>query len=180
MSSRVHKNKRGLSEVISYILLIAISIAMSVAVYSWLKTYVPTESVNCDDGTSIFIKNISYDCSGKTLTLTVQNNGKFGIDGYFIHVSNNPSPDALATVDISGKITNGGIIFGNSIKFSNSMENSLSPEELHNVIVSTFNVQSFGAIYRVELIPFRMQDIDNKKRVVSCSDAKVTETLTCN
>jgi len=174
------RNRSGLSEVISYILLIAISIAMSVAVYSWLRTYVPTESVSCNDGTSIFIKNISYDCSGKTLTLTVQNNGKFGIDGYFIHVSNNPSSDALATVDISNKITNGGIIFGNSIKFSNSVENSLSPEESHNTIISTFNVQSFGTLYRVELIPFRMQDIDNKKRVVSCSDAKVTETLTCN
>ena len=176
------KNKKGLSEVISYILLIAVSIAMSIAVYQWLKTYVPTESVTCNDGTSIFIKTISYQCSvnPKLLTVTVENNGKFGIDGYFIHASNNPDPNALATVDISGKVTKGGIIFGNSIEFSNTVENSLSPEEEHNIQISSFNVQSFGTLYKLEIIPFRMQVVDNKKRIVSCSDAKVEETLTCN
>jgi hypothetical protein len=174
------KNKRGLSEVISYILLIVIAIVMSILVYQWLRTYVPTESVACNDGTSIFIKNISYDCTKHTLSVTVQNNGKFGIDGYFIHASNNPDSDALATVDISSKITAGGIIFGNSIRFSDSMDNSLSPEDVHNVQVSTFNVTSFGGLYKIEITPFRMQTVDNKKRVVSCSDAKVDETLTCN
>jgi hypothetical protein len=174
------RNRSGLSEVISYILLIAISIVMSVMVYQWLRTYVPTESVACPEGTSIFMKNISYDCSAKTLTATIQNNGKFGIDGYFIHVSNSSNSEALATIDISSKITKGGTIFGNSIKFSNSVENSLSPEESHNIIISSFNVQSYGTLYRIEIIPFRMQEIDNKKRVVSCSNAKVQESLVCN
>jgi hypothetical protein len=175
----VHKkNRRGLSEVISYILLIAISIAMSIMVYQWLRTYVPADSVKCSDGTSIFIKDISYSCSG-TLTLTVQNNGKFGIDGYFIHVSTSPNTDALATIDISSKITSGGTTFGNSIRFSNVIENSLSPEDLHNVQISSFNVQSYGTLHKVEITPFRMQEVSNKKRLVSCSEAKVEETLVC-
>ena len=36
--------------------LIAVSIAMSVVVFQWMKTYVPTDSVKCPDGTSFFIK----------------------------------------------------------------------------------------------------------------------------
>jgi hypothetical protein len=176
------KNRRGLSEVISYILLIVVSIVMSVMVYQWLRTYVPTGSISCPDGTSIFLKNISYDCSvAKTLTLTIQNNGKFGIDGYFIHVSTNPNQSVLAIIDISGNVTSGGIIFGNSIRFSDRIDNSLSPEELHNTQISSFNIKSYGgALTKVEITPFRMQVVDNKKRVVSCNDAKLEETLICN
>ena len=151
---------------------------MSVVVFQWMKTYVPTDSVKCPDGTSFFIKSVTYDCVGKTLTLTLQNNGKFGIDGYFIHVSDKQNEE-LATIDISGKLTNGGLIYGNSIRFSDLIENSLSPEDLHNVGVSSFDVSSYNTLYKLEIIPTRLDVISNKKRFVSCGESKVEEQLKC-
>ncbi len=176
---KMKRDKRGISIVIGYILLIAVSMTMSILVYQWLKTYVPTDSVKCSEGTSLFIKSVDYDCTSKILTLTLQNNGKFGIDGYFIHVSDKPNEE-LATIDISSKLSSGGTISGNSVRFSETIENSLSPEDLHNVQISSFNVQSYGTLSKVEIIPTRMETISNKKRIVSCGGSKVEEQLACS
>lgn len=182
------KHKRGLSLIIGYILLVAISIVMSIVVYQWLKTYVPTESIECDDGTSIFISDISYNCALGTLGITVKNNGKFSVNGYFIRVSNNPAEE-IATIDISSKIIAemGGSTYGNtnSIAFSDSTctsdcENTLTPGPPTNTRALTFGVSDYGSsLMKIELIPTRIQEIDNKKRLVSCGDAKIEETFAC-
>lgn len=169
------KNKRGLSLVISYVLLIAVSITVSILVYQFLKTYVPKDTVVCADGTSLLVNDIS--CSSSVLSVTVINNGRFGINGYYIHVSTSPSQQ-LATTDLSGKITSGGQSFGNSVQFSNT-ENSLSPGDTK---ISTFNVANMGMnFYTVEITPTRQEVIDNVKRFATCSDAKTTwkDTVTC-
>ncbi len=172
-------NKRALSIVIGYILLIAISIVMSIIVYQWLKTYVPKDTAKCSEGTSFFIKEISYNCTSKKLDITVKNNGKFSINGYFIHVSNSSNPDVLATIDISRNITDGGIVSGSSITFSDTIKNALTPEEPTNAKLCSFNIAGYSQLYKIEIIPTRMQEIDNKERLVSCGDAKVEETLSC-
>ncbi len=179
MLLQAKKNKRGISMVIGYILLIAISIVMSIIVFQWLKTYVPKESINCPEGTSIFIKEVHYNCTKKELDITIRNNGKFGIDGYFIHVSNK-SDEEIATIDISSNITEGGIISGSSVRFSELIENALSPGDTGNTITSHFNVAGYGTLYKVEIIPTRIQEEDNKKRVVSCSNAKTEQDLACS
>ncbi|MDP7520887.1 MAG: hypothetical protein QF567_01490, partial [Candidatus Pacearchaeota archaeon] len=52
------KNKRGISVMIGYILLISSLVVMGTIVYNWMKTFVPTETISCPDGVSIYIKNI--------------------------------------------------------------------------------------------------------------------------
>ncbi len=170
------KNRKGLSEVIGYILLISISIIMSVVVFQWLRTYVPKDSPKCAEGTSLFIKEILYDCTNSKLNVSVRNNGKFSINGYFIHVSNKAN-ETLATIDISSNITFGGNISGNSVVFSQLAENSLAPA---GIKTCSFNVANLGTLYRLEIIPIRIQEVDGRKRVVSCGDSKVEETLACN
>jgi membrane-bound inhibitor of C-type lysozyme len=171
------KNKRGVSIVIGYVLLIAVSIVMSILVYQWLKTYVPADTLHCPDGTSAFIKDVSYNCAAKTLTITLQNNGKFSLAGFFIYVST--SSESLATIDLSSKLTSGGTISGNSVWYTTS-ENSFSPEYPNNEKTSVFNVAAYGSTLKgLEIIPIRLQEEDNKKRIVSCSDAKIKEVLAC-
>jgi hypothetical protein len=171
------RNKRALSIVIGYILLITISIVMSVIVFQWLKTYVPKDTIKCSEGTSVFIKDISYDCTRMRLNVTVKNSGKFSVNGYFIHASNKTNEE-LATIDLSSKIIAGGNVSGSSITFSQS-QNSLTPDEPTNTKKSIFNVTGYGTLYRIEIIPTRFQEEDGKNRFVSCGDAKITETLTC-
>ncbi len=170
------KNRKGLSIVISYVLLIAVSITVSILVYQFLKTYVPKDTVTCADGTSLLVNDIS--CSSSTLSVTVTNSGRFGINGYYIHVSTSPSQQ-LAAIDLSGKIKSGGASYGGSVAFSNT-ENSLSPGSTQ---VSTFDVTGMGMnFYTVEITPTRQEVIDNVKRFATCSDAKTTwkDTVTCS
>jgi hypothetical protein len=173
------KNRKGLSVVIGYVLLISISIVMSIIVYQWLKTYVPKDVVACPEGTSIFIKDVYYDCTGNFLNVTIKNNGKFSINGYFIHVSNITDLEALATIDIASRITEGGNVSGSSVIFSLLTENLLTPEDTSNTRTTVFNVSGYGTLYKVEIIPTRIQEYEKKKRLVSCSNAKVRELLTC-
>jgi FlaG/FlaF family flagellin (archaellin) len=171
------KNKKGLSIVIGYVLLIAVSVVMSIIVYQWLKTYVPKDVIKCDEGTSVFIRDVHYDCVNSILNITIKNNGRFSVDGYFIHVSNKTNEE-LAVIDISSKIISGGNISGNAIRFSDWTENSLAPED-NNVRSSSFNVAGYGTLTKVEIIPTRIQKVDGKNKFVSCGDSKVEETLTC-
>jgi len=82
-------NKKAVSEIVSYVLLISITFAISGIVYSWLVFYVtPGEEIKCDDGVSLTIRNYEYNCSTKQLNLTLQNRGLFNFDGYIIRVNN--------------------------------------------------------------------------------------------
>jgi FlaG/FlaF family flagellin (archaellin) len=174
------KNKKGLSIVIGYVLLIAISIVMSILVYQWLKTYVPTESLKCDDGTNLLIKSVLYNCTNFMLTVDVKNNGKFSIDGYYIHVSK--TSEGLAIIDLSNNLTSGGSTYGNAIRLSPAshlVENILTPDEPNNEKISSFNTTGYGTLQRIEIIPTRFQDVSGKKRFISCSDSKVEAVLNC-
>ena len=174
-----YKNRKGISMIIGYVLLIAVSIVMSILVYQWIKTYVPTESLECSEGTSIFIRTINYDCENSTLSITLKNNGKFSINGFYIRVSNK-SGEELAAIDISSRLLDGGIISATSIVFSELVENALTPDEPSNLKILSFNVSGLGQLYTLEIVPIRLQVIEDKKQSLSCSNAKIEEDLICN
>ena len=76
-------NKRGVSIVVGYVLLITIVIAIAGIVYSWLRWYVtPGEDISCPDGVSLVIKE--YECVGDILNLTIKNKGRFSFDGFVV------------------------------------------------------------------------------------------------
>ncbi len=152
---------------------------MSVIVFQWLRTYVPKDTGTCSEGTSIFVKEIYYDCTNSKLDVTIKNNGKFSVNGYFIRASNK-SGEEIATMDLSKNLTDGGVISGNSITFSDSVENALTPEEPTNTKTVSFDVKGYSLLYKIEIIPTRIQYIDNKKRLISCGDAKIEEALSCD
>jgi hypothetical protein len=88
--SRLGKNKSALSNIVAYVLLISITIALSVIVYNWLRPYVSGDEVEtCSDGVNIIIR--SYQCfegSGGRLHVTLKNKGRFSVDGYILRVHN--------------------------------------------------------------------------------------------
>ena len=175
------KNRIGLSAVIGYVLIIAISITMSIVVYSWLKTFVPAQELKCPDGTSVFIRDLAYTCTpgAETLNITLKNNGKFSVNGYFIQVSNDSNLDALPTIDISSRIRLGGNVSANSIVFSYLIYNYLTPGEPTNVRMSSFNVSGYGRLYKVSITPSRIEEQGTKKKSVICSAAKIEEEIAC-
>ena len=87
------KNKKGISAIIAYVLLISISIALSIMVFNWLKFYVDEPTVNeCPEGVSIVVSD--YICSHggpgnatSRLNVTLKNKGRFTIDGFKLGVN---------------------------------------------------------------------------------------------
>jgi len=172
------KNRKGVSIMVGYVLLVVFAVVLSVVVYQWIKTYVPGESLQCSDGVSVFVKEVSYDCSNNQFNITIKNNGRFSILGYFIHAANE-SAQEIATIDLSQYINDSfeGQKFGNSIAFTLAQTNSFSPSDEKKVV---FNLPTeINELKLLQIIPTRLQEIDNKNRFVSCGDAKIKETIVC-
>lgn len=164
-------SRRGISVVIGYVLLVTFAVVMGGIIYQWMKTYVPKDSLECNDGVSIFLKE--YSCNNLELNLTLKNNGRFNVAGYFIHATND-SEQELAVIDLSQDIIKGGNKVGNMIRFGFVDDNSMKPNDEKK---SIFSLSS--EIYSIEIIPVRFQVEDNKKRLVSCGTSKIKEKITC-
>jgi hypothetical protein len=168
------RNKKGLSVVVGYVLLIVFVVFLGVVVYNWMKTYVPQDDLNCPEGTSLFIKD--YNCTTNSqLNLTLKNNGKFNVGGYFIRVTNT-SGVGLATIDLSKNITSGeDFLAPTGVKFGGA-ENSLPP---NYDATHVFNISDYTNIYSVEIVPIRWQEEARRKRLVSCKTSIIRENLIC-
>lgn len=172
------KNKKGVSIMVGYVLLVTFVIILGAIVYQWMKTYVPTDEIECPDGVSIFIED--YECSGSYLNLTLKNNGKFNIGGYFIYATNS-SEQELATIDLSGyhsdedsQLAPTGIKLGGI----EGRDNTLTPNEEE---IEIYDLSEFGdTIYAIEIVPIRWQEENNRIRLVSCSDAEIRESIVCS
>ena len=81
-------DKRGVSLMVSYVILISIAIGLSIGVYVWLKDYAQlNEKIDCKEGTSLILEDYNVG-GGNTISLDVKNNGLFSIDGFILTVSN--------------------------------------------------------------------------------------------
>ena len=126
------KNKKGISVIVGYVLLIALGIVMSVIVYSYLRTYVPKEPVACPEETSIAIRDFICNNNSYSLNLTLRNNGNFNVNGFFIYGTTTPTQE-LAVQDLSVLTNNNSNVsetgrYGNSVRFYN-IKNSFAPGE---------------------------------------------------
>jgi len=160
-----------MSIMIGYVLLITFVIFMGVIIYNWMKGYVPQEDLNCPDDVSLFIKD--YDCSTTQLNLTLKNNGKFQVGGYFIRATNSPQ-QGLAIIDLSFNITTGEtVLTPTGVKINNSLDPA--QEVTHKFDISHVT----PLVYSIEIIPLRWQEQNRRKRMVICKDAKIREDLIC-
>lgn len=178
---KTKKFKKGLSIMVGYVLLVSFAIFISIIVYQQLKTYVPKESLKCPDGVSLFVKDYSYNCATSELNLTIKNNGRFSLGGYFIHATNNSSNQEIATIDVSSAINPSSLYLNPGVLFDliSENQNSLDPdgERIHLYDLSSLNI---GQINLIEISPLRWQTIEERQRVVACSDAKTIEKISCS
>ena len=171
LSSNIFNSKKGLSIMIGYVLLITFAIIIAAIVYNWIVTYVPRDSLKCPEGVSVFAEEAL--CLLTNFELTLKNNGRFDIAGYFIHATNKTGQE-LATIDLSQYLIEGANALSNSIIFIWN-ENAMKPNDEKKVIFEMpTEINSF------EVIPVRFQVENNKKRFVTCSAAKVKEMISCD
>jgi len=160
------RDKRAVSIMIGYILLITFAVVIAGVVFQWLKTYVPKEGIDCPSDVSLYILDYDPDTPGE-LSLTLRNNGKFSVGGIFIYYSTDESQE-IATNDLSEKIDSGGIFINPGIRFDLEFKPGDSDKKI------TFDISSItdDKIYAIEMTPIRWQEEKNKKLLVSCTNAK--------
>jgi hypothetical protein len=178
------KEKKGVSELIGYIILITIALVMGAIIFVWIKSYVPTASLSCQDGVSISVRSFQYDCK-RSLNITIKNTGRFSITGYYIHATNK-SGQELATIDLSNylnqTLSSPSIILNSWISFYGTADNSLPPD---NQITESFYLPmtggklTYGNLTSIEIIAARYETLDNKNKFVTCTGSRITQDFTC-
>lgn len=162
---------------IGYILLISMAIMMSIIVYQWVKTYVPQDSIECQDGVSLFIQGYSYNCTNQNFDLTLKNNGRFDLAGYFVHVTD-AVDEELAVEDISQLNEDVSKRGSGSVSYP-PLQGDINPISAGDTFSDSFNLSSVGQIYSLEIVPLRQETINNRNRAVSCTNARIQEPIQC-
>jgi len=179
------KNKKGVSPVIGYILLIAMVIVMSLIVYEWLRTYVPGEVTECPSGVSVYVKDYNYDCANNQFNFTLRNNGRFSISGYVIRASND-STQEIATISLTPYYNSSDErlqTVGNYIL--NFLDiNAYYPGQEISQHSNAFNLSQGeepfqGKIHKIEIIPIRREDVGGRARNAVCTNARIIEEIVC-
>jgi flagellin-like protein len=172
------KNKRAVSEVIGYVIMVTIAIVLAGIVYTWLRTYVPKEVVECKDSVSLSVDGYKYEVvAGETnrydLSVNFSNTGSFDIEGYYIKVaatdSNTMSLDlSFNLIETDKNTREGGFDY---VRFLDAIDlgkqNSLSPGDKRE---SRF--KNIPGISAIEIIPIRYEDVDGKMEMASCANSK--------
>lgn len=164
-------DKRGVSIVIGYVILVAVAITMSFLVYAWMKSYVPKEKLECPNDVSIRI--VSAKCvpgdgadTYKKIEVEIKNTGLFDINGYIAKGEN--------TQGVLFEISEGTYIFDSSI-----------PGEIGKAKPGYSKINLLGKnkgegdikeeIKSIEVIPIRIQTNKEtgKDETAICGDAVV-------
>lgn len=170
------RQKKAVSTIIGYVLLITFALVIAGVVYQWLKTYVPKEGIKCPDDVSLHISDYAFNKDSGELSLTLKNNGQFSVGGIFIYYSTSESQE-IATNDLSAKIKSGEKFLNPGIALGLTGENSFEPGSDKEII---FDVTGINYIHAIEAIPIRWQEEKNKLQVVSCANAKTKKILDLN
>ncbi len=154
-------NKKGVSVIIGYVLLIVIAISLALLVYAWMKGNLPKEKQQCPDEVSLVIKD--YNCfeNGK-INITLKNNGFFDIDGFIAKISNkSKSLPILALKGVFPVQSNDGqFIFG--VPMNSSQE-----------FTETFDYSNHNLILDLQIMPLKR--IGNK--LVLCENSVIRQKL---
>ncbi|MEX0921118.1 MAG: hypothetical protein WDZ62_02545 [Candidatus Pacearchaeota archaeon] len=178
--NKIYLDKKGISPMIAYILLVVFAIIIGAIVFQWLETFVPAENLQCPEGTSILISEATLNSSNSELKVRLRNNGRFNIVGYFIHITNE-SEEELPTIDISDELDSGEssgnpINSSGAIFFRGGQENPFSPggQELH---IFDLSGSGIGTPYLLSITPTRQQEHDGVSRLVSCGRSRRTTSV---
>ncbi len=174
MISSLQRNKKGVSEIIGYVLLIVIALALSVFVYAYLKLYVPKPSPECQDAIHLTIQNSSCTCiiGGNPpchLDLTLKNRGLFKVHAAYVRAD---EPSKKIKQEISNETSLFLASLGEPALLPGSTITKIYPMKDKT---GSFTAQP-GGNYTLEVQP---AVYDEKSRLIACNNAIITQSLEC-
>jgi len=167
------KNKKAVSLMLSYVILISIVIGLSVGVYAWLKTMsVSPEAVDCSEGTSVILEDYTCHPDGY-IELNLKNNGRFNVTGIILSVGDNPQqvPITYLIPQITGGVIEGHYQFPTPLKpGQNAIAVFTNKEYDVNRVEQEINFQNIEVI---QIQPFIIQ---NSKRI-NCQQSVIKQEI---
>jgi hypothetical protein len=159
----LHRNKKGISAMVGYVLLIIIAVALAAGVFTFLRTFIPKERVECPEEIHIVIQD--YVCSSGVLNLTFSNRGLFTVDGVYVRAGTQEKKvrTPLNDPDAGGKERDKfyiDLVPGNKTTRTYASDQFLTPGE-----------------YVVEVEPGRYSE---EGLWAICERALVTQTIQCD
>lgn len=175
---KMKKNKRGVSIMIGYVLLVSLAVVMGLIAYQWMKTYLPSDIIECPDGASLFVKEYTCDANTRTFNVTLKNNGRFDVAGYYIRVAD--IGETKPTIEIYQNLSSDPLMPGlNNATGAIIYElgnNSLKPgQEKYNSFL--LNKETLNLV-SLDITPVRWQVDNNRNKFVVCTQSTVREILT--
>jgi flagellin-like protein len=157
------QKKKGLSEIVAYVLLIVIAISLSLLVYAWLKGHLPTKTEKCPEDVSLIIEEYSCNTITKEIDLILRNNGLFNIDGMIIKASN--TQEGLAGCPLTNE-KEGQYFFDEKLGPGKALEPGKS-------ITANFNYENCGSIVKIGIIP--LKDVGRERKL--CDQAIINQEI---
>jgi hypothetical protein len=174
MSRGIHKSKLGISLMLSYVILIAMGISLSILVFVWMKTASNVSPpVDCNEGTSIILESSSCIIgSPGSITLNLKNNGRFNVSGVLVSFGDDVRkvPVIYLRPESGTAGTEGYFFFNSPLKPGNATE------AVFLDLVSNNQPSAMSIIKNIQIQPFIYQ---NKKRVFCTSSIIKQEIPQC-
>ncbi len=160
---KIRIDKKGLSEMISYVILIAIAIGLSIGVYVWLKDFANVSpAIDCKDGTSLILKE-DPQTTPTMVTINVENNGYFNINGLIMHVGNDTKKMPIKKL----VAMSAGYIIAGYYDF----DPELKPGESRTIIF--LNEQD----YNITVVQIQPYIRDDKGKIIVCEKAVIKQEV---
>ena len=169
-------NKRGVSEIVSYVLLVVIALVISSLVFAFLKIYVPKEKPECKEGINVIIE--SAVCIDHKIKLVVENRGLFTIKAIYVRVGaegkefkqwiNDPDKSGLPSTD-----------FGFDLKPRNANKRSIPDGDNNFLIIpeGIVNQNSGSDTFVLEIQPAIIEEGKVETYIALCPP--ISQTITC-
>jgi hypothetical protein len=175
------KNKKGVSILIGYVLLIVIVLSGSVVIYQYMKSFVPQNEAECDVDVNLIVRSYTCDAISKTLVLTIQNKGLFNVPAMNLRASDVEGGE-LATK-----------VLGLNGSFSSDCNIPISARPEYNILSSAGSgflkpgreancKYNYGSVFPssdikfIEITPFIIKD-DNP---IICPNSGIKEIIICS
>jgi len=157
-------NKRAISEMVSYVLLVVIAVGLSVAVYAYLKVFVPNDlKPECKDDVQLIVQ--SSNCTinpTKAVSVTLYNKGLFRVNAVLLRLGAEERKVRLNLKEIP--FSGDGLLPGNSTSFIISSQTILGP-----ILIAPGK-------YTLEIQP---EAINERGELAVCEKSVITQPLTC-
>ncbi|MEK6934022.1 MAG: archaellin/type IV pilin N-terminal domain-containing protein [Nanoarchaeota archaeon] len=188
-----NKNKKAVSEIVSYTLLIVIAVVASSLVYYFLQLQTPKDKTECKEGISMGIDYVKLNCpvnADRTLDLTLLNNGRYKINAAYIRIGeegksvkywiNDPAKDDAGEPITNDQTRDNKFYLSSSDSTLNSglMPNKISLFVTHVIPKSNSKVPiPINNEYILEIEPAIISE--NTGKLAACENAIITRKIIC-